>query len=105
MVQLDSYSLKTGSDSPNGRHLKSWCIEGSQDGEKWDEIDHRENESSLRSSYKVSTFTNNKKKNEFYKFIRLCQTGPSWYNNNDSHNQFEISLIEFYGQLKTSNTQ
>lgn len=97
-VKLTNYSIQTGTWSQNDGHLKNWAIESSNDGEKWEEIDSRSNNSSLNGKRNSSTFDIEHKQQEFYRFVRLRQTGLSWCPN--SNNQFEITYIDFYGFLK-----
>ena len=100
-VQLTNYSIKTGTWNTNGGHLKDWIIEGSMDGNKYDEIDSRKNDSSLNGKQNSSSFEVQHKEAKFYHFIRLRQTGPTWWNNSKSYiNRFEITNIEFFGFLK-----
>ena len=98
-IQLSEYSIKTYGNGKNGHHLKNWCIEVSNDGSNWKEIDHRPEDQTLNGPHKQSIFKINEKQTEFYHFIRLLQTGCSWYGNYD----FDISKIEFFGILKCKN--
>ena len=96
-VQLTSYSIKSNCWSKNDDHLKSWILEISKDGKKWEKIDEHNNDSQLNNKYAVATF-NTKETNSFYRYVRLTQTGPNWHgNNNDYHTG--ISMIEFHGKL------
>lgn len=103
-VLLTNYAIQTGTWDSNQGHLKDWIIEGSLDGNKYDEIDCRVNDSSLRGNKYTSLFDVKHKETKFYHFIRLRQTGPASWNSEDNSNgrvnRFEISNIEFYGFLK-----
>lgn len=104
-IQLSSYSIKTYLDGQNGRHLKNWVIEVSNDNTKWNTIDEHQNDSTLNGSRITATFNinknsnnnnnNNDKQSQFYRFIRLRQSGHNWQN--DYHMLFYC--IEFYGKL------
>ena len=95
-VQLTSYSIKSINWNKDDDHLKSWILEVSKDGNKWEKIDEHNNDSQLNSPYAVATF-NTKETNSFYRYVRLTQTGPNWQN--DYHTAF--SMIEFHGKLIT----
>lgn len=97
-VKLNKYSIHTGTWNTNNGHLRNWAIEVSNDGEKWEEIDNRSNDSSLNGCRYSATFDVQKQRNEFYRFVRLRQTGLAWCPS--SSNQFEIMYIDFYGFLK-----
>lgn len=94
-IQLDSYSIKSHYSGPNNGHLKSWVIEMSNDGQNWSIVDEHLNDTILNSSSITASFSTKKLKN-FYRFIRLRQTGPNWNGNYLTYFRF----IEFYGKLK-----
>ncbi|KAK8839050.1 hypothetical protein M9Y10_032516 [Tritrichomonas musculus] len=96
-IQITSYSLKTYNYGQSGNHLKSWVVEVSNDNQKWDEIDKRENNSTLNGLNFVGTF-DTKENKSFYRFVRLRQTGTNWYGNYCTL----IVSIEFYGKMKHS---
>ncbi|KAK8871905.1 hypothetical protein M9Y10_007651 [Tritrichomonas musculus] len=96
-IQVTDYSIQTGTDGANGGHLKSWAIEVSEDGEKWTEIDHRENDSSLNGDSKSATFSAQNKNSNFYQFVRLRQIGFPWAG---KQLRIEMRYIEFFGRLK-----
>ncbi|KAK8838581.1 hypothetical protein M9Y10_033213 [Tritrichomonas musculus] len=96
-IQITSYSLKSVNWGQNSNHLKSWVVEVSNDHQKWDEIDKRENNSILNGSNFIGTF-DTKENKSFYRFVRLRQTGKSWCDNYYT----VIASIEFYGKMKHS---
>ncbi|KAK8840504.1 hypothetical protein M9Y10_030712 [Tritrichomonas musculus] len=96
-IQITSYSLKSCNWGQNMNNLKSWVVEVSNDHQKWDEIDKRENNSILNGANLIGTF-NTKENKSFYRFVRLRQTGKNW--NNCYHTG--IASIEFYGKMKNS---
>ena len=94
-IQITCYSLKSDGRGQNGNHLKSWVVEVSNDHQKWDEIDKRENNSILNGANLIGTF-DTKENKSFYRFVRLRQTGKSWCDNYYT----AIASIEFYGKMK-----
>jgi hypothetical protein len=55
-VAVTHYILRSHGGSVNGYHLRSWVLEGSEDGSKWTEIDGRDNDSSLNGPKAIGTF-------------------------------------------------
>lgn len=102
LVQLSSYSIRSHNSSPNSQQLKNWAIEVSQDGQTWIEIDRRENEEKLNGSKFTATFKISPENKEFYRFIRLIETGCCWYSSTRYDGIF--SMIEFFGKLHLSKT-
>ena len=98
-IQLTDYTMKSNGDNPNGRHLKNWNIEVSNDGKEWKTIDEHKDDPTLNGSNIVGSFQIQKPDNEFHSFVRLHQTGNSWWSSNN-HNRFFFYFIEFYGKLK-----
>ena len=101
-IQMTHYSIHTGTYDTNRGHLKSWVIEGSVDGNQWDEIDNQTNNSSLNGSRYEAIFEVKHKRKEFYRYIRLRQTGLAWCPDSNN-NRFEIMYIDFYGVLLETN--
>ena len=85
LIQLQSYSIKTCNNEPNTFHLKNWVIVISKDGNNWTEIDRHENDSTMNKRFVTCTF-NIEKSSDFARFIKLRQTGNSWYQYNN-HNK------------------
>ena len=96
-IQITSYSLKSCNWGQNSDNLKSWVVEVSNDHQRWDEIDKRENNSILNGANLIGTF-DTKENKSFYRFVRLRQTGKNW--NNCYYTG--IASIEFYGKMKNS---
>ena len=94
-VYLKSYSLK--SDGGSCQHLLRWSIEGSNDGNEWKEIDKRDTQD-LNGNYIVKNYECelNRTSEEFYRYLRLRQTGLNSYNNH----YLKLSEIEFFGVLQ-----
>jgi hypothetical protein len=74
------YTVRAFYRTPNYAHVKSWAVEGSDDGASWREIDRRENNSDLNDEDAVKTFAV-AQPGSFHR-IRLRQTAPNHYNNN-----------------------
>jgi hypothetical protein len=80
--------------------LKSWVVEGSNDGTNWTEIDRRTNNQVFRATYGISQSNWNiasftcQAPVEF-RFLRLTQTGPR-HNGND---YLVLQAVEFFGTL------
>ena len=91
-INITSYSLQSGS---NNDFLKDWVIEASDDQQIWTEIDRHSNEDKLKGPDKIGSFVvqNNP---EFYRFVRLRQSGKSWSN----HFSFGLKRFEFFGKIK-----
>jgi hypothetical protein len=92
-VSLQHYTLK----SNNYRYFCiEWVIEGSNDGNTWKVLDNRNARdlcgNSLVKTYECST----SKSNEFFRFIRMRQTGKD----SDNNDNLALAKIEFFGVLK-----
>ena len=94
-VYLKSYSLKSGGWGCN--HLLHWCIEGSEDGNKWTVIDNRDTQD-LNGNYIVKNYEchTDRTGDEFYRYIRLRQTGKD----SGNYSYLILSEIEFFGLLE-----
>jgi hypothetical protein len=55
-IEPTHYTIRTYWKWPNWSNLKSWAVEGSDDGASWTEIDRRENNSDLNDRWAVKTF-------------------------------------------------
>lgn len=97
-IQPTSYSIKSCSNI-SCPHLKNWVIEVSNDGNKWDEVDRRENDSNLNGEVKIFTFNIQKQTSNYYHFIRIRQIGNSWYTK-ENHNWIVVRRFEVFGKLK-----
>lgn len=97
-INLTSYSIHSNSSGENYHHLKNWVIEVSNDETNWIEIDRNENCTKLNGPNIIANFEV-RKENEFFRFIRIRQTGNSWAFWGNHNNLFFYS-IEFFGNLK-----
>jgi hypothetical protein len=55
-IEPTHYTIQTYCADANRSHLRSWAIEGSDDGASWTEIDRRENNNDLNGELAVKTF-------------------------------------------------
>ena len=101
LINPSSYSIKSYNDGQTSGHLRNWVVEVSNDKNTWKTIDKHENDSVLRGNNIIATF-NTEETKEFYRFIRLRQTGESWYSNGGYYYIY-FYFIEFYGKLKEPN--
>ena len=96
LIQLTNYSIQ--SSNSNSNNLKNWNVEVSNDGEKWEIVDRHVNDSVLKNAKSICTFNISKPLPEFYRFIRLIETGCCWRGDNRYDGDF--SKIEFFGKLQ-----
>jgi hypothetical protein len=91
------YSIRLYSCSPGGHNPKNWVVEGSIDGQLWDELDRRENNSDLNSLYAVKIFpvSNSDSKSGPFRMIRLRQIGP----NHANRHYLIFTAFEIFGSL------
>lgn len=94
-IQLTNYAIKSHSSRPNYCHLRNWVIEVSNDNENWETVDYHSNDSRLNGSNITAIFKVNKELSDFYRFIRLRQTGYSWH----SDYYIYFYFIEFFGKI------
>lgn len=73
----------------------NWCIEGSNDNQSWEILDTRKKETSLKYANASNVFEIQKKlaKDEFYRYLRIHQTGP----NTAENSYFTLSALEYFG--------
>ena len=94
-----SYIIRTIDDEDN-YHLKSWVVEVSNDKQEWLTIDEHQNDSSLKGTSRIHLFKISKHfDNDSFKYIRIRQTGPNWYNEDDRSHYLLIGCIDIYGTL------
>jgi hypothetical protein len=88
-IEPTHYTIRTGKLG----HLKSWAVEGSDDGVSWTEIDRRENNSDLSRWGAVKTFAISQSVS--FKRIRLCQTGLNF----SGSNSLALEAFEVFGAV------
>jgi hypothetical protein len=97
IVSLTHYSLK--SDGCGGNHLLQWELIGSKDGNTWVVLD-REQTNDLNGNYTTKIFSCNANgpRADFYRYIRLQQTGKNSYGDD----YLMLAKIEFFGSMMKS---
>jgi hypothetical protein len=97
VVSLTHYSLKShhGSDY----WFVQWTLSGSTDGNSWTILDRRNTQDmTARSITKIFECNERVPAREFYRYIRLTQTGK----NSSSHHHFLLTNIDLFGSMKKS---
>ena len=97
-MKLSHYSLRShGYENKKNNRMKTWCIEGSNNGYDWKILDSRVNEESVANVSSSNTFKINEQSetNDFYRFIRISQTDV----NNSNAYYLVFSAIEFFGTI------
>jgi hypothetical protein len=96
-IEPAHYTIQTGPDS----HLKSWAVEGSDDGASWTEIDRGENKSHLNEGCGCD-FTDNRALVNFavsrsgsFRMIRLRQIGP----NHSGDDVLVLGCLQIFGAV------
>jgi hypothetical protein len=92
-VKPTHYTLPSNKREPDVYHLKNWVVEGSRDGSSWIEIDRREKNSDLNSSFAIKTFAVSKI--DTFQMIRLRQIGP----NHGNDNCLYVTALEIFRSL------
>jgi hypothetical protein len=97
-LAMTHYSIHNSLDHVSEYHfLKTWTVEGSNDGKEWTVIDSRRNEESLHGKDKVEVlFACNGDTQHEFRFIRLYQRGLS---HDPQYYHFLISQFEVFGTL------
>ena len=90
-----SYSVRSWHDGPGSCHLKSWVIEVSNDGHSWTEIDRRDDNNDLNSSWVTVNFKISRVPSESFRFFRLRQAGK----NHQGDYCLDLSALEIFGTL------
>ncbi|KAK8835951.1 hypothetical protein M9Y10_040334 [Tritrichomonas musculus] len=95
-INLSSYTMRVGNNNKNSYYKpKSWRIVGSNDHEKWNILDHRENCSTLNGVERQGRFVC-KKSDGFYRYIRYIQE-DSW--GSPYKYAFLFRCIELFGSI------
>eukprot|EP01121_Diplochlamys_sp_Union-15-3_P017956 TRINITY_DN6433_c0_g1_i1.p1 TRINITY_DN6433_c0_g1~~TRINITY_DN6433_c0_g1_i1.p1 ORF type:complete len:448 (+),score=56.23 TRINITY_DN6433_c0_g1_i1:75-1418(+) len=87
-----AYSLRHGGNFP-GDLLRNWDFQGSNDGKTWNLLKRHSNDTSLKESFQVVTWTVDNVTT--YNWFRIIQTG----HNSSSHNYLALSGFELFGEL------
>jgi hypothetical protein len=110
-VGVTHYSIRSHPKTRRGwNHLKSWVVEGSNDGSRWTPLDTRQNNTDLNGPGAVKTFPASG--TNAFSYIRLRKTGPNHFDGKDLLGKkpdsppsfpylLEISAFELFGWLVT----
>lgn len=98
-VMVSKYQIKSSSNAKCSSHLKNWALEGSKDGLRWEMLDRRSDCADLNGAGNIAVFTVENQSQEFYRYVRIRQTGTSWYGSFNC-NEIRICNVEFYGKLQ-----
>jgi hypothetical protein len=94
-ISLQHYTLKSGGEN---YYFIQWEIEGSVNGNTWKSLDKR-NTREMCGNFSVKTYAcSNASPNEFFRFIRMRQTGK----NSSNRDYLLLCNIEFFGNLRSS---
>lgn len=99
-VSLTHYAIRShGHGNKGNYHLQNWDIVGSNDSNNWDHLDSRLQEKSLdaRSASNVFDIQDITNKNNFYRYLKIIQTGVNTHNDD---NCLAFSSIEFFGRIQ-----
>ena len=95
-VHLTNYTLRTHKYGSGTCHLKSWILEGSNNGKDWEEIDKISYPVlNVQNRYQTLNSTRNKDK---FQYIRLRQIGMNFRGDNI----FALASVEFFGTIYLS---
>jgi hypothetical protein len=92
-VSLTNYTLKSG--GADGWFPVNWVIEGSNNGMDWTTLD-TQTAQTLRGKYVVDNFRCSSHRSEYFRCIRLRQTGK----NSTGSDQLLLCNVEFFGKLR-----
>lgn len=100
LVHLTGYSIRSYNAGENFANMRNWVVEVSNNGNDWMEIDRHSNDSTLNCPNNVASFIVDRQDNDFYRYIRIRQTGYSWsdYPYTNSYYIY-IYSIEFFGKI------
>jgi hypothetical protein len=87
------YTIRTHNNPAGKEHLKSWIVETSEDGDKWEIIDRRDDNHDLNGFRFIHTFDISSQTT--FRFIRLTNIGLSHHKNW----MIEIEAWEIFGTL------
>jgi hypothetical protein len=94
-IDLSHYSIRSRFDCDDN-HLRSWILEGSNEGSSWVDIDRREHDCSLKGQGTIATFSISEGSRNDFRMFRLRQTGKD----SSGCDYLCLSAVEFFGYLK-----
>jgi hypothetical protein len=92
-VSVTHYLIRTPDRDQGWCHLRSWVIEGSQDGSNWTELDRRENDPRLNGP--KSTCNCEIRNVIETRFVRIRSIGPTWR----ADHYLWLTAFELFGAL------
>ena len=93
MISIKKYYLRTSGCKFNEGHLQSWVLLGSNDKQKWVEIDKRMDCDELNGGYKAAMFDSHCQ--SFFRFFKLQQIGHNFRYDYS----MQLSCFECYGNI------
>jgi hypothetical protein len=93
-VAVTHYFLRSNGEGVGGSHLRSWVVEGSDDGSGWRELDRRENVDFLNGANRSYGFAIPSVVES--RFIRLRSIGPNWAGNQYLY----VRAFELFGGVR-----
>ena len=93
VVKVTGYTLRTSGGNKGQGHLRSWNVSGSNDRQKWIQIDERRDVDELNSNYASISFKC--KCPDYFRFIKITQIDINHHNDYS----FILSCCEFFGQF------
>ena len=93
-IELRHYALETYMGKSGGMHLKSWRVEGSEDGFNWVVLDEVKNNRMLNAPHAV--LVRSCMPHGFHRFLLISMTDKNHFGSNC----FTLKRIEFFGNLK-----
>lgn len=94
-IKVNSYVIKIyEANQANGKFIRSWKLEISDDGNKWEMIDKRDDVSELNGYDKMKVF-NISTEHQPFRFIRIITDKDNWCNNDG----FELGRLELFGDI------
>jgi hypothetical protein len=98
-TKLTDHSIRSrGNDNPDDLYPKSWVTEISKDYSNWEEIDRRENDSSLKGRNQTRLFKVSRPAE--CRLIRLRQIGKNHFSSSSCNECLVISGFEVFGELE-----
>lgn len=95
LIMPTKYTLRH-TDARDSECLRNWKLEGSKDGVTWVLLSEHKDDQKLNGKSSTGSWDINDKTKEFYKFIKLEQTG----NNSSNSTYMNLAGMEFYGSVK-----
>lgn len=92
-VELSNYTIQTFSGKTGTTHLKTWKLEGSNDGFDWVTLDNVVDSDVLNGPDAV--MTRSVTKAGFFTKFRIVQLGKNWFGTNC----LTVKRVEFFGKV------